>query len=189
MRQDVDIPGALGTSHPEVADHAERVADLARAIATRLRWSKERLDALDLGARLHDVGKLALAPGLLSKTGPLDDAERAAIRVHPIEGMWLISGVPSLAGALPYVLFHHERWDGGGYPTGRAGSEIPIEGRVMATADAFDAMTSDRPYRDALSIDAAVDEVRRCAGSQFDPEIAEVFLEVIADGNIVLASV
>ena len=98
--------------------------------------------------------------------------------------MWLISGVRSLAPALPYVLFHHERWDGAGYPTRRAGAEIPLEGRVLAVADAFDAMTSSRPYRAALPVDEALDEVVRCAGSQFDPQIARTFLDAWGDAAL-----
>ena len=111
-----------------------------------------------------------MRPGVLSKPGRLDDAELAEVRAHPVEGAWLIAGVPSLAAALPYVLFHHERWDGGGYPTRRAGLEIPLEGRLLAVADAFDAMTSARPYCDARAFDGAVAEVERCSGTQFDPD-------------------
>ncbi len=130
------------------------------AIATRLGWDAEHLEHLALGSRLHDVGKVSIRPEVLAKPGRLDEAEIAEIRAHPVEGVWLIAGVPSLAPALPYVLFHHERWDGTGYPTRRAGTEIPIEGRVMAVADAFDAMTSARPYREAVAVDAAVAELR-----------------------------
>ena len=118
---------------------------------------------------------------MLQKPGSLDDDELAQIRAHPVEGAWLISGVRSLAPALPYVLFHHERWDGVGYPTRRAGAEIPLEGRIMAVADAFDAMTSSRPYRGALPIDEALNEVARCAGSQFDPQIARTFLDALSE--------
>ena len=107
---------------------------------------------------------------VLSKPGRLDDGELAEVRAHPVEGAWLIAGVPSLAPALPYVLFHHERWDGSGYPTRRPGIEIPLEGRLLAVADSFDAMTSSRPYCDARAFDGAVAEVERCSGSQFDPD-------------------
>ncbi len=149
--------------------HAARVGRHAEAIARRLGWSGERLDVLRLGAALHDVGKVNVRPGLLQKTGRLDPEELAAIRAHPVEGAWMIAGISAFEPALPYVLFHHERWDGGGYPTGRAANEIPLEGRLLAVADAFDAMTSLRPYRDRLSPDEAASEVEQCAGSQFDP--------------------
>jgi HD-GYP domain-containing protein (c-di-GMP phosphodiesterase class II) len=99
--------------------------------------------------------------------------------------MWLIAGVPSLQRALPYVLFHHERWDGLGYPTRRAGTAIPLEGRILAVADAFDAMTSGRPYRPALPGDVAAAEIERCSGTQFDPEIVEGFFAALGSGEIV----
>jgi len=140
---------------------------------------------LRLGAALHDVGKVSLRPGLLQKPGRLDPEELTAIRAHPVVGARLIAGIPAFAPALPYVLFHHERWDGSGYPTGRAGAEIPLEGRLLAIADAFDAMTSLRPYRARLSADEAAAEVERCAGTQFDPTLAQVFVEAHVSGEIV----
>ena len=165
--------------------HASRVGSHAEAIAERLHWSNDQVRVLRLGAALHDVGKVSLRPGLLQKPGRLDPEELSAIRAHPVEGAWLIAGIPAFEPALPYVLFHHERWDGGGYPTGRAGYEIPLEGRLLAIADAFDAMTSLRPYRDRLSSDEAAAEVERCAGTQFDPALAEIFVEAHAAGGIV----
>jgi HD-GYP domain-containing protein (c-di-GMP phosphodiesterase class II) len=165
--------------------HASRVGSHAEAIAQRLDWSDDRLRVLRLGAALHDVGKVNLRPGLLEKPGHLDPEELSAIRAHPVEGAWMISGIPAFEPAMPYVLFHHERWDGAGYPTGRAGNEIPVEGRLLAVADAFDAMTSLRPYRDRLSSDEAAAEVERCAGTQFDPTLARVFVDAHASGEIV----
>jgi HD-GYP domain-containing protein (c-di-GMP phosphodiesterase class II) len=167
---------AMSVCDPGLGGHAARVGAHAELIARRLGWADDRVDGLRLGAALHDVGKVSLRPEVLQKPGALDDDEIAHIRAHPVEGAWLISGVRSLAPALPYVLFHHERWDGMGYPTRRSGHEIPLEGRIMAVADAFDAMTSSRPYRSALAVNEALDEVARCAGSQFDPQIAETFL-------------
>jgi HD-GYP domain-containing protein (c-di-GMP phosphodiesterase class II) len=179
---------AIDVCDPELTGHSSRVGSHARAIATRLGWDDARLAELELGAVLHDVGKISVPPRILEKPGVLDESEREAIRAHPVEGVWLIAGVASLARAVPYVLFHHERWDGTGYPTRRAGAETPIEGRVLAVADAFDAMTSDRPYRQALTLDAAVTEVLRCAGSQFDPEITTVFLDAVESGDVALAA-
>ncbi len=170
---------------PDLGAHAARVGANAEAMAVRLGWSDEQLEALRLGAALHDVGKVNIRAEVLAKPGRLDDGELAEIRAHPVEGMWLIAGVPSLRPALPYVLFHHERWDGLGYPTRRAGSAIPVEGRVLAVADAFDAMTSGRPYRRPLTADQAATEVDRCAGTQFDPEIVEGFLAALDSGAIV----
>lgn len=173
---------------PDLGAHATRVGANAEAVAVRLGWGEEQLEALRLGAALHDVGKVNVRAEVLAKPGRLDDDELAEIRVHPIEGMWLIAGVPSLQPALPFVLFHHERWDGLGYPTRRAGTSIPIEGRILAVADAFDAMTSGRPYRPALGADAAAAEIGRCAGTQFDPEIVDAFLSTLAAGEIVSAA-
>jgi HD-GYP domain-containing protein (c-di-GMP phosphodiesterase class II) len=178
---------AMGVCDPSLEGHASRVGLHAEAVARRLGWKDDALEELRLGAALHDVGKVNVRPDILTKPGRLDDAELAEVRAHPVEGAWLIAGIPSLAPALPYVLFHHERWDGSGYPTRRAGLEIPLEGRLLAVADSFDAMTSSRPYRDARAFDGAVAEVERCSGSQFDPEIADAFVAAYTAGEIVAA--
>jgi HD-GYP domain-containing protein (c-di-GMP phosphodiesterase class II) len=170
---------------PALAAHAARVATNAEAVAMRLGWTDDELEALRLGAALHDVGKVNVRHDVLTKPGRLEDWELAEIRTHPVEGLWLLSGVTSLAPALPFVLFHHERWDGHGYPTRRAGESIPIQGRILAVADAFDAMTSIRPYRPSLSPDQAAHEIRRCAGTQFDPTVAAAFLDALEAGEIV----
>jgi HD-GYP domain-containing protein (c-di-GMP phosphodiesterase class II) len=177
---------AMGVCDPNLENHAARVGANAEAIALRLGWTEDALAELRLGAALHDVGKVNVRSGVLAKPGRLDETELAEIRAHPVEGAWLIAGVRSLAAALPYVLFHHERWDGSGYPTRRAGKDIPLQGRLLAVVDAFDAMTSARPYRDAQAVDWAVGEVARCSGSQFDPEIARAFLDAYDAGEIVI---
>jgi HD-GYP domain-containing protein (c-di-GMP phosphodiesterase class II) len=175
---------AMGVWDPDLGGHAGRVSAHAETIARRLGWPEEQLADVRLGAALHDVGKVSVRPEVLCKTGSLTADELAHIRVHPVEGVWLIAGVRTLAPAVPYVLFHHERWDGDGYPTGRAGVEIPVEGRILAVADAFDAMTSLRPYRPPLSVDEALDEVVRCSGTQFDPLVARTFLQAWGAGEI-----
>lgn len=167
---------------PGLADHAGRVAVHAEAIAIRLGWSASELETLRLGAMLHDIGKASVREEVLSKPGALDADELAAIRAHPVEGLWLIVSVPELVPVRPYVLFHHERWDGNGYPTRRSGTDIPIEGRILAVADAFDAMTTDRPYRRALTLESALAELDRGSGSQFDPEIASALIETVSVG-------
>ena len=172
---------AIEARDPYTRGHSTRVTAIAEAIARRLGWDEERLELLQLGGPLHDVGKLGVSEEVLAKPGRLDEAELAQIREHPKLGARILLRVVALRGALPYVLYHHERWDGGGYPTGRAGERIPLEARVLAVADAFDAMTSDRPYRPALARDEAVAEVVRCAGTQFDPEVVRVFLELFAE--------
>jgi HD-GYP domain-containing protein (c-di-GMP phosphodiesterase class II) len=175
---------AMGACDPTLQGHASRVGAHAEAVALRLGWPEEKLAELRLGAALHDVGKVNVRPEVLTKPGRLDDAELAEVRAHPVEGAWLIAGVQSFAAALPYVLFHHERWDGTGYPTRRAGIQIPVEGRLLAVADAFDAMTSARPYCVARAFDGAVAEVERCAGTQFDPTIARAFVQAYVEGEI-----
>ncbi len=168
---------ALERRDPYAGGHAARVTAVAEAIADRLGWDNERLAVLRLGGALHDVGKLVVSPAVLQKPGPLTEEEVAEVRRHPAAGAQLVELVGLLRPALPSVLFHHERWDGGGYPTGRAGESIPPEARILAIADTFDAMTSDRPYRRALPPEAAVAEVDRCSGAQFDPDIARAFLD------------
>jgi HD-GYP domain-containing protein (c-di-GMP phosphodiesterase class II) len=172
---------AIEARDPYTRGHSARVTAIAEAIALRLGWDDERLGLLYLGGPLHDVGKLGVSEEVLAKPGRLDDEELAQIREHPKLGARILLRIGALRGALPYVLYHHERWDGGGYPTGRAGEEIPLEARLLAVADAFDAMTSDRPYRPALDRDEAVAEVARCSGTQFDPQIVRVFLELFAE--------
>ena len=168
---------AIEARDPFARGHARRVTELADAVAGRLGWDDERRTLLRIGGALHDVGKLAVPEEILSKPGPLDDDERAQVERHPWAGARIVWSHRELRPVVPAVLFHHERFDGGGYPAGRAGEEIPAEARVLAVADAFDAMTSDRPYRLALPPEQALEELERCAGSQFDPEVATAFLE------------
>src|SRR5919201_1451157 len=172
---------AIEARDPYTRGHSARVTRLAEAVARRLGWSEERLVSLRVGGPLHDIGKLAVSDDVLSKEGGLDEEEFAQIREHPRVGARILLRFAAYRQALPYVLYHHERWDGNGYPTGKAGKEIPLEARLLAVADAFDAMTSDRPYRRALTHGEALAEVERCAGTQFDPEIARIFLEVFAE--------
>jgi HD-GYP domain-containing protein (c-di-GMP phosphodiesterase class II) len=161
--------------------HGARVATLAEPVAQRLGWEPDRLATLHFGAHLHDIGKLAVRRSVLRKPGPLTSAEEAEMRAHPRVGATFILPLRGAWLALPYVLFHHERWDGLGYPSGLRGRSIPLEARVIAVADAFDAMTSLRPYSTASSPECALTEIARCAGTQFDPAVADLFLDVWAE--------
>ena len=161
---------------PDSAGHAERVTALALRIAEALRAGAVRVDAIREGGPVHDIGKLAVAPSILRKPGALAPEELEEIRTHPIRGARMLERVEAVQCGIGCVLHHHERWDGRGYPHGLAGEEIPIEARILAVADAYDAMTSDRPYRPALEHEAAVAEVERCSGTQFDPQVARAFL-------------
>jgi HD-GYP domain-containing protein (c-di-GMP phosphodiesterase class II) len=170
------LASTLLARDPSIAAHATRVTMLATRLALWLEWDEPRLRVLGVGAPLHDIGKVAVSEAILRKPGPLDPRELAEIRAHPLAGARLIDPAGPAGDAIPYVLYHHERWDGAGYPVGRAGSAIPEEARLLAVVDAFDAMTSTRPYRRALPAARALMEIERCAGSQFDPAMAEAFL-------------
>jgi putative two-component system response regulator len=158
--------------------HVERVKHYALALARALDWSADALVILEFGAILHDIGKIAVSRDLLNKSSGLLREEWTLLRQHPEAGAKMLEGVDHLRPAIPYVLYHHERWDGRGYPTGLAGFVIPREGRLLALADTFDAMTSNRPYRKALSKEEALAEIRKGAGAQFDPAMAEAFVKV-----------
>jgi HD-GYP domain-containing protein (c-di-GMP phosphodiesterase class II) len=128
---------------------------------------------------LHDIGKIAVDENILNKPGKLTEDEREEINKHPEIGYRILSSVNDMSEMAEYVLAHHERWDGGGYPKGLKGEEIPLQARIMAVADTFDAMTSERAYRGALPAEVALDELRRNAGTQFDPELVNLFIEKV----------
>jgi HD-GYP domain-containing protein (c-di-GMP phosphodiesterase class II) len=184
-----DLASALAARDPSTAAHSTRVTLLVGRLAVWLGWDDKRLRTLGVGAPLHDIGKVTISQAILRKRGPLTSEELAEVRTHPSAGAKLISPVGPARDALPYVLYHHERWDGAGYPTGRAGGEIPEGARLLAVADAFDAMTSTRPYRRALPTRRALGEIERCAGTQFDPEMASAFLEAWNAGALRAAEV
>ena len=171
------LASALAARDPLTAAHSARVTSLADRLASWLGWDERRLRALKVAGPLHDIGKVMISQAILQKRGPLAPDELAEIRTHPSAGARLIGPIWPAQKALPYVLYHHERWDGRGYPSGRRGSDIPAEARLLAVVDAFDAMTSMRPYRRALPTSRALAEIERCAGTQFDPAFAAAFLD------------
>lgn len=168
--------------------HGARVTALAEPVAYRLGWEPARIAALRFGAPLHDIGKVSVRSQVLRKAGPLTLDELAEIRTHPRAGAQLVLPLQAARPALPYVLFHHEWWNGSGYPLGIRGRSIPVEARLLGIADAFDAMTSPRPYRHALSHERALAEIDACAGTQFDPELAALFCETWAAQPVAAAS-
>ena len=183
------LASTLAARDPSTAAHCTRVTILASRLARWMDWEEPRLRTLAIGAPLHDIGKVMVSETILRKRGPLDELELAEIRTHPAAGAKLLAPVGPARDALPYVLYHHEWWNGAGYPSGRAGGEIPEGARLLAVADAFDAMTSMRPYRRALPASRALGEIERCAGSQFDPTFASAFLEAWESGALRAAAV
>lgn len=156
--------------------HVERVRQHSSRIGETLGLGGTALRQLEFGAVLHDVGKIGVPDAILAKTGPLGADEWTVMRSHPAIGRRVLEGITILAGALDAVGCHHERWDGEGYPNGLTGDAIPLFGRIVAIADAYDAMVSDRPYRRGLPVSAALAEIERGRGRQFDPDVAALFL-------------
>jgi len=171
---------ALQLKDPYTRAHSERVGALAALIAAELGGSGPGTAAVRLGGLLHDVGKLAVPADVLCKDGPLTDDERRLVQAHPADGDGVLRAIPVLAEARAAVLHHHERLDGTGYPGGLGGARIPEAARIVAVADAFDAMTTTRSYSRARPAPAALAELRRCAGSQFDPAMVEALERALA---------
>jgi hypothetical protein len=171
---------AVETKDYYTRGHSERVAKASVMIAHQLGMREDRLEMLRYAGMLHDVGKLGVPTKLLQKTGPLDDEEFASIKLHPTRGFEMVNGISFLDEATLGIRHHHERVDGLGYPDGLAGDDIPEFARLIAVADAFDSMTSTRSYRGARSVDAAIRELRRWAGTQFDAVMVEALVGAVA---------
>jgi HD-GYP domain-containing protein (c-di-GMP phosphodiesterase class II) len=168
----------LSRTRPDVAAHSRRVGELSRRFALELGFDDERARMLSVAGSVHDIGKLGVPEQVLAKPGPLTEIEWTQVRLHAQIGADLLRS-QGLYEIADWVIAHHERPDGTGYPYGLTEDEIPLEGRVLAILDAYNAMTSDRPYRSALSQSEAIAELRRGAGTQFDLEVAEAFLVAI----------
>jgi len=172
------LVAALDAREHETSDHSQRVVRYTVAIATQRGLGGEDLDQIGRGALLHDIGKIGVPDSILLKAGPLTPSEWIEMRKHPEVGHQILQGIGFLARAAEIVLAHQERWDGGGYPRGLKGTQIPLGARIFAIADTLDAMTSDRPYRRGVSYDEARAEIARCSGTQFDPACVEAFLAI-----------
>ncbi|HWE23799.1 MAG TPA: HD domain-containing phosphohydrolase [Myxococcales bacterium] len=172
------LVAALDAREHETSDHSQRVVRYTMAIAGRMGVNGEEADQIARGALLHDIGKIGVPDSILLKAGPLTPAEWIEMRKHPEIGHQILQSIAFLSKAAGIVLSHQERWDGGGYPRGLRGAQIPLGARVFAIADTLDAMTSDRPYRRGVSFEEARAEIARCSGTQFDPACVEAFLSV-----------
>ena len=157
-------------------EHSEAVIEMSAAVARNMGLRATEVDRIRSAALLHDIGKVAIADEILNKPGPLTDAEWERMREHPVIGERILSVLPGMAAVARIVRHEHERWDGGGYPDGLAGDQIPLGSRIIIAADTYHAITSDRPYRAARSHSEAIDELTRCAGTQFDPNVTQALI-------------
>jgi HD-GYP domain-containing protein (c-di-GMP phosphodiesterase class II) len=173
------LADAIDYRDPYTAQHSVRVAEMSRRLAQRLGLSREQIDEVTLAARVHDLGKIGIPNEVLLKDGKLTAEETAVMQTHPHIGVEVLQKYHNFRGALPAVLYHHERYDGKGYPAGLAGKAIPRGAQIVAHADAFDAMTSDRPYRKGMRPAVALQRVIEATGTQFDPTVAGVFVAMI----------
>ena len=173
------LAAAMEMRDRRTAEHSEDVVRLAHAVGELLELESAALIELEVAARLHDVGKIRVPDAVLNKPGPLDADESKLIRNHSAWGAETLEQIPGLEVVSTLVRFHHERWDGRGYPDGLAGPRIPLASRIIAVCDSYGAMTCDRPYRMAMEPSEAIGELRRGAGRQFDPDVVDAFVKVI----------
>jgi putative nucleotidyltransferase with HDIG domain len=176
---------AVDLRDPYTAGHSRRVAIYSRQLAKNLGLSRHDVEQIEHAALLHDIGKVGVPDSVLFKNGSLDEEERALIRRHPVIGAGLIEGIPTMCEIRPCILHHHERVDGKGYPDGLIGDQIPLGARIIAVADTFDAITTDRPYRRGLTSEQAVIELLRGADRQFDVRCVVAFVNLVQRGEIV----
>ena len=179
------ITNSIEARDPYTKGHSERVAQFSKAIAEELNWEKCEIELIDWGGMLHDVGKIGISDSILKKPGKLTDNEYKVIQSHPLIGTQIIKNISFLEPVIPYILEHHERFDGKGYPGGVAGKNISIKGRLLSVADSFDAMTTVRPYKKALKPENSFKEILRNKGTQFDPEIVQAFESAWMSGKII----
>src|SRR5205807_13694 len=165
------LAAAMDMRDRRTANHSDDVVRLALRVGYFMHLEPASLLELEFGARLHDVGKIRVPDAVLHKPGPLDRDEYEVICCHSAWGAETLAGIPGLQAVAAVVRFHHERWDGKGYPDGLSGARIPLASRIISACDAYHAMTSDRPYRRAMSAEQAISELRANAGSQFDPQV------------------
>ncbi|HEY3346461.1 MAG TPA: HD domain-containing phosphohydrolase [Nitrospirota bacterium] len=173
------LSSAIDAKSSWTKGHSERVSDYALAIAEKMGLGKRDIERLRLAGLLHDIGKIGTYDILLDKTGRLTEEEWQLIKLHPDRGCEILAPITEFKDILPAVKYHHERWDGKGYPLGLKGEEIPVMAQIICIADSFDTMTADRPYRPAIGLQNAIQEITYCSGTQFSPNVSDVFLNLI----------
>ena len=167
---------AIDAKDPYTRGHSDRVTRMSLKIAFQLGFAEDRLESLEYGALLHDIGKIGIKDEVLLKPGTLDSEEYQYIQEHPLIGIKIIEGLDFFKDKIPMIRHHHEHYDGSGYPDGLLGAAIPLEARIIAVPDAFDAMTSVRPHRGMMPLQDVLMELEKCKGTQFDPKVLEIFL-------------
>jgi HD-GYP domain-containing protein (c-di-GMP phosphodiesterase class II) len=173
------IQATMFEKSQETEEHAERLIKYSQKIGEKLELSQDTIDDLVLSANLHDLGKVGIDNQLLSKEGKLTEEEWEEIKKHPEIGYRIALSSPDIAHIAEYILSHHERWDGSGYPQGLKEEDIPLLSRILSIVDAYDAMTSSRPYNVVKSKEEAIEELRKFSGSQFDPKLVEIFTQIL----------
>ena len=168
------------------SQHSQRVSDYSVMIAKELGWNEKDCENIRKAALLHDIGKIGIPDRILNKPSGLTDEEYAIMKTHVTHGADILKDFTMVEHVVEGALYHHERYDGSGYMMGLKGEEIPIYGRIIGVADTFDAMTQNRVYRKGLNMDIVLDEIRKCEGTQFDPEIAEIMVKLVKEGKIVI---
>jgi putative nucleotidyltransferase with HDIG domain len=175
------LTSALDARDRETEGHSARVSRLAKSVGEEMNLEAHQLKALERGALLHDIGKIGISDAILHKPDKLDEAEWKVMRLHPDIGARIVEDIPFLQDTLPVIRYHQERWDGSGYPIGLRGKDIPLVARIFAVPDAFDALTTERPYREKVSAEEAVSYLREQAGTLFDPEVVTAFEKIFAE--------
>jgi putative nucleotidyltransferase with HDIG domain len=175
----LSFANALDAKSPWTMGHSERVASFALAIAKEMQFNEHDMEMLKIGSLLHDIGKIGTYDVILEKTEPLTEKEWELIKMHPSKGAAILNPVGQLQKVIPIVKYHHERFDGKGYPDGLKGHDIPLLARILCVADSFDAVTANRPYKPAMDKEEAIGYIRQQAGTQFDPDIVKIFLKVL----------
>ena len=178
------VANSIEARDPYTKGHSRRVGQIARSIAAELNWNSEKVEFIDWGGMLHDVGKIGIRDGILNKPGKLESDEFEKMKLHPTIGAQIIEGISFLEPVVPYILEHHERFNGQGYPQGLAGEQISIEGRLLAVADVFDAMTTNRPYQKAFEPEAAFKSIIEKSNVLYDPCIIDAFKKAWSRGNL-----